>query len=54
MLFRSSKLLSEIASTLNNFDDEIDVLNEKLSKYKKIKEGMMEDLLTGKVRLNYE
>ena len=51
----NDKLLeSKIASTLNNFDNEIDALNEKLSKYKNIKEGMMEDLLTGKVRLSYE
>lgn len=44
----------EIAETLLNMDKEIEKLNIKLGKYKKIKEGMMEDLLTGKVRLNYE
>jgi type I restriction enzyme S subunit len=32
-------------------DLEIEILEEKLSKYQKIKQGMMEELLTGKVRL---
>ena len=44
----------EISVILLNMDKEIEELNTKLYKYKKIKEGMMEDLLTGKVRLNYE
>lgn len=44
----------EYANILMNMDNEIELLNEKLSKYKKIKDGMMEDLLTGKVRLSYE
>lgn len=44
----------EYANILMNMDNEIGLLNEKLSKYKKIKDGMMEDLLTGKVRLSYE
>lgn len=44
----------EIAEILSNMDNEIEILNIKLDKYKLIKEGMMEDLLTGKVRLNYE
>lgn len=38
----------------SNMDDEIEALKAKLSKYKKIKDGMIEDLLTGKVRLSYE
>lgn len=51
----NDKLLErKISSILNNFDNEIESLKAKLLKYKKIKEGMMEDLLTGKVRLNYE
>lgn len=44
----------EISVILLNMDKEIEKLNTKLNKYIKIKEGMMEDLLTGKVRLNYE
>lgn len=44
----------EIAQILLNIDKELETLKEKLKKYELIKEGMMEDLLTGKVRLNYE
>lgn len=44
----------KISSILINADNEIEALKEKLSKYQKIKDGMMEDLLTGKVRLSYE
>lgn len=44
----------EIVNILQNVDNELNILKQKLGKYRKIKEGMMEDLLTGKVRLNYE
>lgn len=40
-----------IVSVLADMDVEIRKLEEKLSKYQKIKQGMMEKLLTGKVRL---
>lgn len=40
-----------IAQILSDMDLEIEALEEKLNKYKHIKEGMMEQLLTGKVRL---
>lgn len=40
-----------IAEILSDMDLEIEKLEEKLSKYQKIKQGMMEELLTGKVRL---
>jgi len=40
-----------IATTLTEFDEEIKKLEEKLEKYKQIKQGMMEQLLTGKIRL---
>jgi type I restriction enzyme S subunit len=40
-----------ITSILTDMDSEIEILEEKLSKYQKIKQGMMEELLTGKVRL---
>ncbi len=43
-----------VANKLSDMDIEIDVLEQKLEKYKQIKKGMMEDLLTGKVRLSYE
>lgn len=40
-----------IASILSDIDNEIEALQQQLSKYKLMKEGMMQDLLTGKVRL---
>lgn len=40
-----------ITSILTDMDSEIEILEEKLSKYQKVKQGMMEELLTGKVRL---
>ena len=40
-----------IADILSDMDSDILKLEEKLSKYQKIKQGMMEELLTGKVRL---
>jgi type I restriction enzyme S subunit len=40
-----------IVETLSDMDDEILVLNQKLSKYKMLKQGMMQELLTGKTRL---
>lgn len=40
-----------IASTLNSMDEEITALETKLEKYRKIKQGMMQKLLTGEIRL---
>lgn len=40
-----------ISNILSDMDLDIYKLEEKLSKYQKIKQGMMEELLTGKVRL---
>ena len=40
-----------IISLLLDMDNEIKLLEEKLKKYIKMKQGMMEELLTGKVRL---
>ena len=40
-----------IAGILFDMDSVIYKLEEKLSKYQKVKQGMMEELLTGKVRL---
>jgi restriction endonuclease S subunit len=42
---------AEIATTLLEIDSELMVLTSKLDKYKKIKQGMMQNLLTGKIRL---
>jgi type I restriction enzyme S subunit len=40
-----------IAKVLSDMDAEIEALKEKLHKYRLIKQGMMEELLTGKTRL---
>ena len=40
-----------ITGILCDMDLDIYKLEEKLSKYQKIKQGMMDELLTGKVRL---
>ena len=45
---------AEIGRILYNMESEIKSLECKLQKYKEIKNGMMDDLLTGKVRLSYE
>lgn len=41
----------QIAKILTNMDHEIQALEKKLEKYKKIKQGMMQNLLTGRIRL---
>ena len=41
----------EIANILTNMDAEIAALEEKLAKARQIKQGMMQDLLTGRIRL---
>jgi type I restriction enzyme S subunit len=40
-----------IANVLSDMDTELDVLQQRLSKTQKIKQGMMQELLTGKTRL---
>lgn len=40
-----------IAQILSDMDTEIDQLQQKLDKYRMIKQGMMQELLTGKTRL---
>lgn len=41
-----------IASILSDMDNEIEALEQKLAKTRQIKQGMMQQLLTGKIRLN--
>jgi len=41
----------EIANILTDMNNEITALETKLEKYKKVKLGMMQELLTGKIRL---
>ena len=40
-----------IAAILSDMDDEITELEQKLAKYRQVKQGMMQQLLTGKIRL---
>ena len=40
-----------IAQILSDMDSEIETLEKKLSKYKSLKQGMMQELLTGRIRL---
>jgi len=47
----SLKEQKAIAQVLSDMDEEIKVLEEKKDKYQKIKGGMMQELLTGKIRL---
>ena len=42
---------NEIATILSDMDNEIAALEKKLSKSKMLKQGMMQELLTGKIRL---
>jgi type I restriction enzyme S subunit len=42
---------TRIATILSDMDSEITTLETKLSKAKSIKQGMMQQLLTGKIRL---
>ena len=40
-----------IAALLSEMDSEIETLQQKLEKYRQLKQGMMQQLLTGKIRL---
>jgi type I restriction enzyme, S subunit len=42
---------TQIATILTDMDEEIQALESKLSKYRMIKQGMMQELLTGRIRL---
>lgn len=48
---KSKEEQTRIATILSDMDAEIQALESKLEKYRKIKLGMMQNLLTGKVRL---
>ncbi|RSD31003.1 restriction endonuclease subunit S [Vibrio pectenicida] len=43
-----------IATILSDMDEEIQALKQRLSKTRQIKQGMMQELLTGKTRLPFE
>jgi type I restriction enzyme S subunit len=40
-----------IANILTDMDKDVAALEQKLAKYEAIKKGMMQELLTGKIRL---
>ena len=42
---------TRIATILSDMDSGIEALEKKLEKYRQIKQGMMQNLLTGKIRL---
>jgi len=54
ILFPTKDEQSAIADILSEMDMEIAALEEKLAKYRQVKQGMMQQLLTGKIRLKSE
>lgn len=48
---KSNTEQTAIANVLSSMDKEIEALNTKLEKYRNLKTGMMQQLLTGKIRL---
>lgn len=48
---KSKEEQTAIANVLSDMDTELDALQQRLSKTQKIKQGMMQELLTGKTRL---
>ncbi|MBL7906800.1 MAG: restriction endonuclease subunit S [Bacteroidales bacterium] len=51
IVFPPNQEQTRIATILSDMDSEIQALETKLEKYRKIKLGMMQNLLTGKIRL---
>jgi len=49
--FPDMKEQNAISEILSIMDSEIDELDQKLTKYRQLKQGMMQQLLTGKIRL---
>jgi len=45
---------TQIATILSDMDTEIEQIETQLSKYKQIKQGLMQNLLTGKIRLTLD
>ena len=48
---KDKKEQESIAKVFSDMDSEISILEERLEKYKALKQGMMQQLLTGKIRL---
>ena len=51
IIFPTKEEQTRIATILSDMDAEIGALETKLEKYRKVKLGMMQELLTGKIRL---
>ena len=51
IVYPNQREQSAIAQVLSDMDAEIEKLEKKLSKYQKIKQSMMQELLTGRIRL---
>ena len=51
--FPSLEIQTRIANIISDMDSEIEQLEKQLSKAQSIKQGMMQQLLTGKIRLNH-
>jgi type I restriction enzyme S subunit len=47
----SKKEQDKIADILNSVDDKLEVLSEKKTQYQELKQGLMQQLLTGKIRV---
>ncbi|HGA2773714.1 restriction endonuclease subunit S [Providencia alcalifaciens] len=54
LVLPSNEEQTAIASILSDMDDEIQALEQRLGKTRQIKQGMMQELLTGKTRLPYD
>ncbi|MFA4651612.1 restriction endonuclease subunit S, partial [Escherichia coli] len=52
--FPSYEEQTAIATILSDMDAEIQALEQRLGKTRQIKQGMMQELLTGKTRLPYD
>ena len=52
VLIPSKEEQTAIANVLSSMDKEIETLNTKLEKYRNLKTAMMQQLLTGKIRMN--
>lgn len=53
-LIKVNGLQTIIAEILSDIDAEIAALEAKLAKARQVKQGMMSELLSGKIRLNHD
>ncbi|RKZ78221.1 MAG: restriction endonuclease subunit S [Candidatus Parabeggiatoa sp. nov. 1] len=51
LLFPTKEQQTHIATILSDMDSEIEALEKKRAKYQRLKQGLMQNLLTGKIRL---